>query len=117
MSHALLHMQIQSGRAPELDLPLVQRECEALSASEEAITGFWVDEGDDDGRYINLNFETEDKAELWRLVRTRLYRNSNFGELLATSSITVCTGNDGWSDYLLLHHFDPAEQLDALSET
>jgi hypothetical protein len=117
MSLTLLCIQIHSGRAPDLDLPLVRRECEALFASEDVVEEFWSQEGDEDGRYINLNFESENRLDLWRLLKTRLFRNADFGQSLAASSIAVCTGDDAWNDYLLLHHFDPAAPLDLLAES
>ena len=35
---------------------------------------------------------------------------------LAAAAIIVCEGEHGWDDYLLLHHFDPAEPLDTMRE-
>jgi hypothetical protein len=42
------------------------------------------------------------------------YRSSEFGGALAESSMAMCEGQRGWEDYLLLHHYDPAVQLDRL---
>jgi hypothetical protein len=48
------------------------------------------------------------------LLQQRLYRSSEFGGALAESSMAMCEGQRGWEDYLLLHHYDPAVQLDRL---
>ena len=57
--------------------------------------------GDDKGPYINVSFTAAELKPLWQAVRNELVRLG-----LQAGSIVACTGNDGWNDYLLLHHFD-----------
>lgn len=71
------------------------------------------DTGDDAGPYINLSFVGADHVAAWARLRA-LYDATAIGRDLARSTIIVCEGEHGWDDYLLLHHFDPAEKLDSL---
>jgi hypothetical protein len=66
-----------------------------------------VEEGRDNGRYINLLFQTNNARQLWPVIRARLVRLG-----LQRAAIVTCTGREPWRDYLLLHHFDPKERLD-----
>ena len=68
--------------------------------------------GQDAGPYINLSFIAADPVAGWSRMRV-LYDASEIGRRLALSTIVVCEGEQGWDDYLLLHHFDPAEKLDS----
>jgi len=69
-------------------------------------------EGHDNGRYVNVTYEVDDVAQLWKLVSDELQTNA----ALAHASIVVCEGIDGWDDYLLLHHYDSTEPLDDLAQ-
>ena len=78
--------------------------------------GFSAKRGDDDGAYLNIVFAVEHVANAWKLLRPKLFDSTEFGESLKVASLTMCTGEDGWNDYLLLHHFDPEIPLDATGE-
>lgn len=67
--------------------------------------------GNDQGPYINLSFAAADHAASWSRLRQR-FDNSEIGRAVAVSTIVTCEGERGWDDYLLLHHFDPSEELD-----
>ena len=69
-----------------------------------------ISEGDDGGKYINLTIGSDDLKESWSVIRTSLLQIPEVEE----SSIIVCEGDDGWDDYLLLHHFDLSQELDEL---
>ncbi len=96
------------------------------SMSEEEITdicvklkGSWPESisyetGDDDGRYVNLFLTTTDRTETWSRIRLQLIESELSGGELQNAMIVTVTGQDGWSDYLLLHHFDRTEPLDSL---
>lgn len=60
-----------------------------------------------------MSFIAADPIAAWSRIR-RLYDASEIGRRLALSTIVVCEGKHGWDDYLLLQHFDPAENLDSL---
>lgn len=70
-----------------------------------------IQEGDDNGIYINVNFKTQNPIFTWLDCRTELFNCIGFKE----SSIVTCEGECGWDDYLLLHHFDPKEKLNNIS--
>jgi hypothetical protein len=107
-------IQIHPHRSSELDLDGVRARCEGLANNSQLIRRFAFVDGTDRHDYANLIFETSDVGELWTLLQQRLYCSSEFGGALAESSMAMCEGQRGWEDYLLLHHYDPAVQLDRL---
>ncbi len=72
--------------------------------------------GDDDGRYVNLFLTTSDRAETWNRIRSQMIETELSGGELRNAMIVTMTGEEGWDDYLLLHHFDSAEPLDTLEQ-
>lgn len=64
--------------------------------------------------HLSFNFFTEMPALLWRDLQTSLYRDAIYGPAISAVSIAVCEGAEENDDYLVLHHFDPAEKRDAL---
>jgi hypothetical protein len=100
-----LHIQLQPARSPGLDV------AEAVAGLVRLDALVQVTEGEDDGRYVNIDFKATDLSGLWALVWAELQSVSG----LAEAAIVVCEGEYGWDDYLLLHHFNPKEQLDELS--
>lgn len=113
---AELHIQVHPDIAPELDLLLLRAEVEAMASTEPAVLRFKIDAGEDEGRYLNLAFKTSDRAALWRAVEARLYEHPQLGSALRLSSMTLCTGDEGWDDYLVLWHFNPEFEPDAIDE-
>ncbi len=113
---AELQIQVHPDLVPELDLQLLRAQVEAIGSSEPSVLRFKIDEGEDQGRYLNLAFKTTDRAALWRAVEARLYEHPQLGRLLRLSSMTLCTGDEGWDDYLVLHHFNPEIEPDDIDE-
>jgi hypothetical protein len=70
--------------------------------------------GEDDGRYVNLILTTPDRTETWNRIRSKLIDSKLPGGELRDAMIVTMTGQEGWDDYLLLHHYDSAEPLDSL---
>jgi hypothetical protein len=102
-------VQLQPARLPGLDVAgAVAR---LTRAGARAGARARVAEGLDRGRYVNVEFETEDAAGVWAVVRAELRVVPG----LAGAAIVCCEGEHGWDDFLLLHHFDPAEPLDRLA--
>ncbi|WP_018150909.1 hypothetical protein [Leeia oryzae] len=109
-------IQIQPDRAPGLDLATLKQFCETLAAEQPAIERFGLIEGDDEGPFINLMFETDDEFALWKLVKKQLFKHPVFGKVLKQACMVLCSGEEGWDDYLLLHHYDETIECDALDD-
>jgi len=69
-----------------------------------------ITEGNDSGKYININIETNNIKELWIKIKKYLQEHNEF----ANSTIVTCEGSQGWDNYLLLHHFDSNEKLNEI---
>jgi hypothetical protein len=109
-------IQVQPDRAPGLDIGRVRGLCVQLASDKALIERHGVIEGDDGGPYLNLMFETPDAAKFWKMVETKIYGDHVVGGPMSQASLATCTGEHGWDDYLLLHHYDQGLQLDSLSD-
>ncbi len=83
---------------------------EALAALSGAGFEVEVNEGEDNGKYINFNLKSDSLKDTWIKIKN-LYLSKPH---LASASIIVCEGSEGWDDYLLLHHFDKSVELNEL---
>jgi hypothetical protein len=101
-----LHIQIQPNRSPGLDAT------QAVAHLHRLGDDVRVTRGEDRGPYLNIDFATANISALWAAIREQLRAMPE----VARAAIVVCEGQQGWDDYLLLHHFDPAEPLDQLAE-
>ena len=110
-----LCIQIQSKRAPALDVETLRSLCDALAKNSPLVNRITYVEGDDNGPYLNLMFETENLEALWNLLKINLYGDSNSGHFIGQASIATCEGSKGWDNFLLLHHFDRTLKLDGFS--
>jgi hypothetical protein len=108
-----LCIQVHPDRVTGLNMNAVRLRCEAL-ASNPLVHRFAQSEGVDSGRYVNIMFETADITALWSLVWREIYSDVAVGLPMRLASIATCQGKQGWDDYLLLHHYDPAQKLDHL---
>ena len=104
-----LSIQIQPERAPDLKMEEIQAAFESIAGMASLVRHHQFDDGFDKTRYFNFTFGTEDLKGLWAVIQSTIYRNPALAEPMAKSSIAVCTGENGWDDYLLLFHFDPNE--------
>ena len=75
---------------------------------------FEVREGSDEGHYTNVSYATDDLPRLWSLIKQEVLQAPTIGPVLRKATIVVCQGEEGWDDYLLLHHFDENEPLDSI---
>lgn len=57
-------------------------------------------------------FDTDFREAFWAVLMPALRDGHSVGSTISRACIVVCEGAQGWDDYLLLHHFDPAEVLD-----
>lgn len=83
----------------------------AIATEQVPDAAFDVQRGEDDGLYININFDTNDIVSLWDAIGELVTSDP----LWASATIACCEGDNGWDDYLLLYHFDETEQLDTLT--
>lgn len=109
-----LVIQIQPDMLPQYDEAAVLAACEGLKVHKPLIASFRMEAGEDEGRWVNLSFETEQPARVWPLLQAAFYGQGALGDAMRTASMAVCTGDEGWDDYLLLYHFDPNQILDSL---
>jgi hypothetical protein len=68
-----------------------------------------------DPPYLTVNFEASDARRLWDRLAARMADHSDPLWCVAKASIVVCEGDEGWDDYLLLHHFDPQQSVDTFA--
>jgi hypothetical protein len=111
-----VRVQVHPDKVPSLDTALLKAESEAVAKSTHGILGFRSEEGEDQGRYLNLVFGSYSPLTVWPAIRAALYESPRFGAELKSASMALCTGEDGWNDYRLLYHFDPSVPLDAHTE-
>ena len=110
-------IQIHPDRSRDLDLAGVRAVCEGLARDTSLIKRFAYRDRPEDGRerrHINLIFDTDRPAELWRALRTELYESNTLGRPMQIASMAMCEGERGWRGYLLLYHYDPRERLHRL---
>jgi hypothetical protein len=105
-----LHVQVQPKRAKRLDMVAVGAGLRRLSKNKRLVHRFRFEEGNDSGRYINFDYVTADPSKLWQALRSGPFRSP----LLRSASMVVCEGDNGWDDYLLLHHWDRRLRLDSV---
>jgi hypothetical protein len=106
----LVSIQFQPDRVDREDEATIVGHLRAFS-TRRGIKAARFDEGQHDGRYINLTFGARSLAVAWKLVRGLLV-DPDVGRAARDSFIVTCQGDRGWDDYLLLHLFDPTEALD-----
>ncbi len=110
-------IQVQPDRAPELDMERVLSLCRLATSRRVLVERHSIVEGVDDagkGPHVNLVFDTAEPRALWDLLRSLFYEDSMVGPALATASLVMCEGEDGWDDYRVLHHFDPQVEIDEI---
>jgi len=123
-------IQVQMSRAPVIDLAFIRETAAQLGANGTArlwpatrptrsrrglFTRYSEEEGSDQAEhYVNLYFDAPSTADAWPVIRSILYEDSRLGPFLEKSSIATCQGQNGWDDYLLLHHFRPTVSRDRL---
>lgn len=105
-----LCIQIHPARAPELDMEAVREACTTV-AGLDFVTRAQESAGWDGHPFVNVLFATDDPRRLWAALKETLFDDPGLGPGLAKSAMTICEGPNGWDDYLLLSHYDPAVPL------
>jgi len=109
-----LSIQIQPDKQPDLEAKDVIEKIKVYCSGLSIVSSLELNESFDKSRYINVNIITNNLKLLWDKLSKNVYKDSVFGPYLSKTSIVVCEGNNGWDDYLLLHHFDKSEAIDNL---
>jgi len=109
-----LSIQVHPNRLPSVDATTFGAALKKMVATTGLVHEISFGSGDETGTYETFTFSTSDVAALWELVQKAFYRDSAFAEPLKESSIVVCTGVDGWSDFVLLFHYDPAVEVGSI---
>lgn len=107
-----LTVQIQPDRSAGIDMARVVEFFETLAADKQLVAKRRFSSDEEEGAYFNYLLETKEIHGLWLFIRQRIFSDDELGRHLSRSVIVVCTGENGWDDYLLLFHFDPRAQLD-----
>jgi hypothetical protein len=111
-----LCLQVHPARAPRLNVTQLKLAADSLARSVPGVRGIGFTEGEDDGSYLNIVFATREPQRSWPTIREGLLESAAFGPQLKAASMAMCTGTEGWDDYLLLYHYDPSVPLDGASE-
>ncbi len=104
-------IQIHTDRAPGLDLAAVRSACHKLAEDKSLVRCFAIiDKGCVD--HINFMFATDNAKGLWSALTASLLEDASLGPSIKKAAMVMCQGANGWDDYRLLHHYDPAQRTD-----
>jgi hypothetical protein len=103
-----LIVQVQPERAPALDAGALCRELQRYGETSRLVRDCFVANADE-GRAVDVYFAGDDLSALWNDLAKRFIHGA---APLSRVAIVVCEGEEGWSDYKLLHHYDEREVLD-----
>lgn len=90
-----------------MDNPALQLMLTALKDRSDLVRSHAFDSGWDEGAYYNFTFGSEQPAELWRLIQSTIFLTTAHRAHLAASAMVMCSSENGWHRYSLLHHWDP----------
>ncbi|MEQ1905741.1 MAG: hypothetical protein ABL888_16250 [Pirellulaceae bacterium] len=76
-----------------------------------------IQTGQENGEYVNVLIESKDPFTTWERMKWPLVESKLPGGEFSRAMIVTLTGDNGWDDYLLLHHYDREQDLDALPKT
>ena len=107
-----LSIQVQPDLIPELDIEMTKQLFEALK-SNSLVEKSAFDEGNDKRRYLNFTYGTNDAESLWGVIQKKIYEHNALGKQLLKCSMAMCSSEEGWDSYILLHHFDPSVPLES----
>lgn len=103
-----VRLQVHADAISDQVLASLKAECESLAATLVGVRSVGFDEGEDEGKYVNVVFGSVAPQDLWPQINAALYQSPVFGPALRACSMALRTGSDGWNDYVMLYHFDPS---------
>ena len=101
---ASLCIQLLPERSPTLQSEHVEALCRAIAV--EFGASLEVTHGNEGGSYVNFLFLSDDVPVLWEMLCRRLFLNDETGAAIRNATIVTRTGDRGWDDYRLLHHYE-----------
>jgi hypothetical protein len=101
-------LQLHPHLATGLDLDQLAKAFEAIARATEGVRGFGVTQGDDDGPYLNIVFAADEPVAAGRGCSRSCSRSPPSGAALRAACMVMCTGANGWDDYLLLAPLRPS---------
>lgn len=107
-----LSVQIQPSLVPEIDPRTVVASLAQLAGTQPDVQ----EAGDAGGHYINVSFLDSDTPRLWKAIESRISMAADPLFKASKGMIIVCEGEKGWTDYLLLYHFDKQIALDTFKK-
>ena len=108
-----LSVQIQPARSPGLNMQRLDAAFEAIATDRYLVEHHAFNNGVDKEPYFNYTFGTRHALQLWESIQVRIFHSDEFEPHMKCASMVMCSSEEGWDDYLLLFHFDPAVGLDA----
>jgi hypothetical protein len=107
-------VQFQPDRAPNTSIPNISAVMLRIALAQKAVGVFTIQRSRGHARYVNFLFVGSKIDAVWSSIRDLALRHRRFGAVLRRSCIATAEGSKGWSNYLLLHHFDSRQALDEL---
>jgi hypothetical protein len=108
-------VQFQPDRAPKASIQSISAIMLRIALAHKAVREFTIRRSRGRIRYVNFLFVGSDMGSVWGSIHALAFRHSRFGAVLRRACIATAEGSKGWSNYLLLHHFDPTQTLDRLA--
>jgi hypothetical protein len=109
-----LSLQVQPDRSPGINMEEVTRTFELIAKDSYLVQKHSFTSGEDGGLYYNFTFGTLAARGLWGLVWNLAYESGSLGPHMKRASMAMCSSEEGWDQYALLYHYDPAVACDAL---
>jgi hypothetical protein len=102
-----LSVQVQPERSPGIDMTGLTELFRGLVSRIDLVRRHSFDNGYDKGAYFNFTFGTDRPAELWTVMQDSIFQAPAHKTHMATAAMAMCSGEQGWRDYVQLYHWDP----------
>ena len=86
-----ISVQIQPERSPNFNLSAVTRAFSEIATDGTLVRHHAFDHGRESTAYYNFTFGTERAADLWRVIRRRLFEDPTLGDEMRRVSIATCS--------------------------
>ena len=107
-----ISVQVQPELSPGIDMDAIRNAFAEIASDSNLVAHHAFDSGEDQGRYFNFTFDSSKPLAVWREIQSRLYESQETGTHMYRASMAMCSGEDGWGEYLQLFHFNSTVRLD-----